>query len=434
MNLGKENETQEFKLSLSQLDKGLKSLSAMLNRGGTGTVYFGVDDDGEVKGISIGKKTLLDIRNRVTDLIEPKVVCSIKEISDESGNTCVKVSAQGYDIPYSCDGRYYIRNVSADEHIPNDILRKMLASGDADLIKHISSERQDLTFSGLCAMLLQYDIHAADTPEFHYNYGLLNRDRKFNLMAYLLSDQNEIKIKVVRFAGLDKSEMTERTEYGAQCLLISVNQVLQYFKAIDTIKVDLSEGQRKEIPLFLYEAFREAWINACLHNSWAEKVPPAVHVFDNRIEIISYGGLPYGLSQEGFYLGTSVPVNKGLLTVFMATHFAEQTGHGVPFIVSRYGKEAISFEDGMVKVTLGFAYEPDAVTARKFEEKAREKLTKNQSDVLVFLKENPHSSLQEAANALSLSLAGVKKIMAKLQALEFIIRVGSKKDGYWLVK
>ena len=434
MNLGKENETQEFKLSLSQLDKGLKSLSAMLNRGGTGTVYFGVDDDGEVKGISIGKKTLLDIRNRVTDLIEPKVVCSIKEISDESGNTCVKVSAQGYDIPYSCDGRYYIRNVSADEHIPNEILRKMLASGDADLIKHISSERQDLTFSGLCAMLLQYDIHAADTPEFHYNYGLLNRDRKFNLMAYLLSDQNEIKIKVVRFAGLDKSEMTERTEYGAQCLLISVNQVLQYFKAIDTIKVDLSEGQRKEIPLFLYEAFREAWINACLHNSWAEKVPPAVHVFDNRIEIISYGGLPYGLSQEGFYLGTSVPVNKGLLTVFMATHFAEQTGHGVPFIVSRYGKEAISFEDGMVKVTLGFAYEPDAVTARKFEEKAREKLTKNQSDVLVFLKENPHSSLQEAANALSLSLAGVKKIMAKLQALEFIIRVGSKKDGYWLVK
>ena len=58
------------------------------------------------------------------------------------------------------------------------------------------------------------------------------------------------------------------------------------FKAINTTKVDLSEGQRKEILLFLYEAFREAWINACLHNSWVEKVPPAVHIFDNRIEII----------------------------------------------------------------------------------------------------------------------------------------------------
>ena len=51
MNLGKENEKQEFKAGLGQLDKGLKSLSAMLNRGSEGTVFFGVDDDGTVKGL-----------------------------------------------------------------------------------------------------------------------------------------------------------------------------------------------------------------------------------------------------------------------------------------------------------------------------------------------------------------------------------------------
>ena len=56
MNLGQENEKQEFKLGLGQLDKGLKSLSAMLNRSGEGTVFFGVDDDGNVKGLDIGKK------------------------------------------------------------------------------------------------------------------------------------------------------------------------------------------------------------------------------------------------------------------------------------------------------------------------------------------------------------------------------------------
>ncbi|MDW7656390.1 MAG: putative DNA binding domain-containing protein [Bacillota bacterium] len=434
MNLGNENETQEFKLSLAQLDKGLKSLAAMLNRNGTGTVYFGVDDNGEVKGLTVGKKTLLDIRNRVCDLIEPRIICKIDEMTDERGNSFIKVSAKGYDMPYSFDGRYFIRNVSADERISNEILRKMLASGDADLIRQISSERQDLSFSGLCTMLLQNDIHAADTARFHFNYGLMNKDEKFNLMAYLLSDQNEIMIKVVRFAGLNKSVMSERTEYGAQCLLISVNQVLQYFKAINTTKVDLSEGQRKETHLFLYEAFREAWINACLHNSWAEKVPPAVHVFDNRIEIISYGGLPYGLSEEGFFHGTSVPVNKGLLTVFMATHFAEQTGHGVPIIVSSYGRKAFSFDDGMVKVTLAFAFEPDIIAARKHKEKLLEKLTSNQTAVLMFLKDNPQSTLQEAADAVSLSVPGVKKIVAKLQKLELLTRVGSKKDGDWLMK
>ena len=40
MNLGKENEMQEFKESLSQLDKGIKSLVAMLNRNGSGTFFL----------------------------------------------------------------------------------------------------------------------------------------------------------------------------------------------------------------------------------------------------------------------------------------------------------------------------------------------------------------------------------------------------------
>lgn len=48
MNLGQENENQEFKQSLSQLDKGIKSLTAMLNRNQKGIVYFGVDDNGNV--------------------------------------------------------------------------------------------------------------------------------------------------------------------------------------------------------------------------------------------------------------------------------------------------------------------------------------------------------------------------------------------------
>ena len=87
MNLGTENERQEFKLGLGQLDKGLKSLAAMLNRHEEGTVFFGVDDNGEVRGIDVGKKTLLDIRNRIADLIEPKVICDIQELKDEAGRS-----------------------------------------------------------------------------------------------------------------------------------------------------------------------------------------------------------------------------------------------------------------------------------------------------------------------------------------------------------
>ena len=138
MNLGRENEQQEFKLGLAQLDKGLKSLSAMLNRQKIGTVYFGVDDDGTVKGIEIGKKTLLDIRSRAAELIEPRIILNIDDLKDENGLTYIRVNAEGSDVPYSCDGRYYIRTASADEQIGSDLLRKILISGSTDMLTQIT--------------------------------------------------------------------------------------------------------------------------------------------------------------------------------------------------------------------------------------------------------------------------------------------------------
>jgi len=112
----------------------------MLNRHGTGTVYFGVDDNGNVKGLSTGNKTLMDIRNRIRDIIEPQILANIEELSDENDHKYIKVSAKGTDTPYSCDGRYYVRNISADESVTNDMLRKILAAGDADLFRQISAD------------------------------------------------------------------------------------------------------------------------------------------------------------------------------------------------------------------------------------------------------------------------------------------------------
>ena len=74
MNLGKEDESREFKENLVQLDNGLKSLCAMLNRHGSGCVYFGVRDNGDVIGTSVGKDTLNKIRHRISELIQPKVI------------------------------------------------------------------------------------------------------------------------------------------------------------------------------------------------------------------------------------------------------------------------------------------------------------------------------------------------------------------------
>ena len=434
MNLGIEDEFTEFKESLAQLDKGLKSVTAMLNKHGEANVYFGVSDNGDVIGMDIGKDTLMNIRNRIRDRVEPRIYADIKDYTDDNGKKYIKVSAKGTDIPYSYDGRYYVRNVSADEQASNDILRKMLASSDADIIRQKVAPTQKLTFRSFFAILSGLGIHPKDSEEFYSNYGLLNRENEYNINAYLMSDENDVSIKVVVFEGNNKSVMSKRTEYGKKCLLMSISEVLEYFSSINSTHVDVSGSQRKEQTLFDFPSFREAWINACLHNDWNEGIAPSVYMFDDRIEIVSYGGLPYSLSKEGFFNGTSVPVNKSLLLIFMASKYAEQSGHGVPTIVEKYGREVFSFDDGMIKVSIPLAYDREEVTERKNRVSLRKGLTKNQEQVLDYLKNNPMATLQETAFGCELSLGGVKKICSKLQEIGVLEREGSKRDGRWIVK
>ena len=70
--------------------------------------------------------------------------------------------------------------------------------------------------------------------------------------------------------------------------------------------------ERKDVPLFENDAFREAVINAFVHNKWVTENEPMITVFSDRIEILSRGILPPEQTLEGFFRGESVPVNKKL--------------------------------------------------------------------------------------------------------------------------
>ena len=75
--------------------------------------------------------------------------------------------------------------------------------------------------------------------------------------------------------------------------------------------------ERKEVPLFDNDAFREAIINAFLHNKWVDGNEPMITVYSDRIEILSRGTLPREQTMEGFFSGESIPVNKKLSEIFL---------------------------------------------------------------------------------------------------------------------
>ena len=64
-----ENATTEFKENFDQ--EVIETAAAFANTDG-GTILIGVSDSGEIRGITIGKETLRNWSNRLTQATEPR--------------------------------------------------------------------------------------------------------------------------------------------------------------------------------------------------------------------------------------------------------------------------------------------------------------------------------------------------------------------------
>jgi predicted HTH transcriptional regulator len=69
---------------------------------------------------------------------------------------------------------------------------------------------------------------------------------------------------------------------------------------------------------------------------------------------LSHGGLPYNETNEDFFFGISRPRNLKLMRIFQDMKIVEHTGHGIPTIVNKYGKEAFDIKDSYVNVVFKF--------------------------------------------------------------------------------
>jgi hypothetical protein len=58
------------------------------------------------------------------------------------------------------------------------------------------------------------------------------------------------------------------------------------------------------------------------------------------------------MTEEEFYSGVSRPRNSVLMRIFLNLGIVEHTGHGIPMIVEKYGKEAFDIHQTYIDVTL----------------------------------------------------------------------------------
>ena len=194
------------------------------------------------------------------------------------------------------------------------MLTNIIESKTDDRIREIKALSQDLTFDYVVNTMTKKGIHIDSLDAFYESYHLKTSKNEFNMTAYLLSDQNIIMIRVIQFAGKDRTKMIKKSEFSNQSLLKSFSDVMDYIKIFNTYRID------------------------------------------DRFEIFSYGELPYRITQDMIFNGYIRPINRGLFTIFMLCQIAEQSGHGIPTIVKKYGKEAFDFRGSAIKVTIKYAF------------------------------------------------------------------------------
>ncbi|MCQ2601875.1 MAG: hypothetical protein MJ184_11000 [Treponema sp.] len=212
-----------------------------------------------------------------------------------------------------------------------------------------------------------------------------------------------------------------------------MDEVLRYGDVLNIIQADEKDRivERKEVPLFENDAFREAVINAFVHNKWVTENEPMITVFSDRIEILSRGVLAPEQTIDGFFRGESIPVNKKLSEIFLQLHISEKTGRGVPKITSTYGKDAYEFHENSIVVKIPFNWINEVGDKPGDKVGDISKLNDTQIKVLSEIRNNPNVTKPELEKLVGVGKTTIDNAISVLKKMNIINRVGSNKTGYW---
>lgn len=182
--------------------------------------------------------------------------------------------------------------------------------------------------------------------------------------------------------------------------------------------------------LFDYDAVNEAVLNALVHNDWTV-TEPQISIFSDCMEILSYGGLPNGMSKEDFYEGISHPRNSTLMRIFLNMGLTEHTGHGVPTIIKKYGKEVFEITDNYIKCRIPF--DKKVLESSKTNVGTNVGINKTEKAVLGILIRNPEMTAEEIAAEVIVTKRTIERTLVSLKKKGLIERIGSNKSGRWVV-
>ncbi len=347
----RESRILEYKQSIS--NTFLKTVSAYANYG-TGEIKFGIDDNGNVVGIKDTKEACMEIENRINDSISPKPDFAL-DTNGRNGLITLTVK-EGLHKPYFYKSKAYQRNDSATIEVDRLELTRLILEGQNKTFESLTSKKQDLSFKYLEKALQSIIGIQNISNDILKTLELYTDSEGYNNAAELLADENTFYgIDIVRF-GENINVMLDRETFEHISLLNLFEKAIKMYRKYYQYE-EIKGALRETVVMIPEEAFREAIANAIVHRTWDINAHIRVAMYAEKIDIVSPGSLPNGLTEREYIEGqVSILRNPVIGNIFFRLHHIERFGTGVKRINDAYENSDIKPRYGVfensIKVTL----------------------------------------------------------------------------------
>ena len=439
MVIGSESETVEFKLTTGEKNEAIEAIAAILNKHCRGTVYFGVDDSGFVKGQQVSDSTKKDISRAINDAIEPRIVPTIEVLTIEE-RSIIKVSFSGHNRPYAVKGKYLIRTGTENRRMSPDELKRLIKN--VDYSSKWEEELTEYTANDLDDVALK-DFYQSATDCGRLSMGKYDKDTllttidiihdgRINNGGYALFGKNaKISLKLASYATDNKVTFTDLKLIEGNIYNL-VDDALGYVLNHINWRSEIGSRKRKEIPEIPERAIREIIVNAFAHADY-ETVPEIeIGIHPGRIEIYNPGSFPDDLTPLDF-ISRNIPSykrNRLILDVLFRSRDVEKSGTGFQRVNELCKQQNVTWD--YRKEAYGFFFEFIRTNVH-INVQITTELSEAEQIIFNLIQNNEGISKTEMALRLGKSEKTVQRIISSLKQKNLIAREGSNKAGYWRI-
>ncbi|MCD8306965.1 MAG: putative DNA binding domain-containing protein [Clostridia bacterium] len=306
----------------------LRTLCGFANAWG-GTLYIGVDENGELTGLS--QEYCDFVLSEIPDTIR-NTLHIIPEFAllEEGGLRYISIKVGVAYVPVSYNGEYYVRRKTVNQKLSGkDAEELLIGRGGAtwDTLWVYSMCDRDLDSKAIAAYRLTADKGAEPCRDAEYMESLhLKTEGRYTHAAALMFTEHpeylvrEAYAKVGFFDG-DGNVLHQEKATGP------LN--VQAWTALQAVLSRYMRLYRKVLPL-PEDALKEALLNAVVHKDYSKAQPIQVRVTKDRVRIINTGGLPAGWNPDTL-MGEHVsePRNPLIAELFARAGYTDSWGMGV---------------------------------------------------------------------------------------------------------